>query len=79
MKSIFLTYIEERMWTQGYAKRTIQTYLYWIKGFIIFTGKKHPKQCHNTEVEHFLTHLTVQLNIAPKTQALALNALVFLY
>ena len=79
MKSIFLTYIEERMWTQRYAKRTIQAYLYWIKGFIIFTGKKHPKQCHNTEVEHFLTHLTVQLNIAPKTQALALNALVFLY
>jgi len=79
MKSIFLTYIEERMWVQRYAKRTIQSYLYWIKGFIIFTGKQHPKQCHNAEVERFLTYLTVQLNVAPKTQALALNALVFLY
>jgi len=79
MKSVFLIHVEEQMWTKRYAKRTIQTYLYWIKGFIIFTGKIHPNNCHNTEVERFLTHLTVQMNVAPKTQALALNALVFLY
>lgn len=79
MKSVFLTYIEEQMWMKRYAKRTIETYIYWIKGFIIFNNKKHPKQCHDVEVELFLTHLTVQLNVAPKTQALALNALVFLY
>ena len=79
MKSIFLTYITERMWTQRYAKRTIQNYIYWIHNFIFFTDKKHPSQCHNVEVKNFLTHLTVKLNVAPRTQALALNALVVLY
>ena len=79
MKSVFLTYVKEQMWTKRYAKRTIKTYLYWIKGFIIFNGKKHPQQCHDLEVELYLTYLTTQLNVAPKTQALALNALVFMY
>jgi len=40
MKSVFLTYVKEQMWTKRYAKRTIETYIYWIKGFIIFTKKK---------------------------------------
>ena len=79
MKSVFLSYINDQMWTKRYAKRTIESYLYWMKAFILFNGNKHPIKCHDTEVELFLTHLTIQLNVAPKTQALALNALVFLY
>ncbi len=79
MKSVFLTYVEEQMWTKRYAKRTIESYIYWIKAYINFNNKKHPNLCHNTEVEHFLTFLTTKLNVAPKTQALALNALAFLY
>ena len=79
MNSVFLTYVKEQMWTKRYAKRTIESYLYWIKGYINFNDKKHPAQCHDVDVERFLTFLTVQLNVAPKTQALALNALVFLY
>ncbi len=35
--------------------------------------------CHNTEVEQFLSYLANKRNVAPKTQALALNALAFLY
>ncbi|GAA6172681.1 integron integrase IntIA [Colwellia sp. KU-HH00111] len=79
MGSIFLTYVTEQMRTKRYAKRTIQSYVYWIKGFINFNNKKHPADCHDNEVEYFLSFLTNQLNVAPKTQALALNALVFLY
>ena len=79
MESLFLTHIKERMWTLRYAKRSIQSYLYWIKAFIHFNGKRHPKECHNHEVENFLSYLSNTLNVAPKTQALALNALVFMY
>lgn len=79
MGSVFLTYITEQMRTKRYAKRTIQSYVYWIKGFINFNNKKHPNFCHDHEVECFLSFLANQLNVAPKTQALALNALVFLY
>lgn len=39
----------------------------------------HPKDCHNTEVENYLTYLVTNLNVAPRTQAIALNAVVFLY
>jgi integron integrase len=62
-----------------YAKRTIESYLYWIKSYIIFNKKKHPKDCYNKEVEAFLSYLSNTKNVAPKTQALALNALSFLY
>ncbi|TPH14448.1 integron integrase [Litorilituus lipolyticus] len=79
MKSLFLTYISEQMLMKRYAKRTVESYLYWIKAFINYNGQVHPKLCHDQDVERFLTYLVTQQNVAPKTQALALNALVFMY
>ncbi len=79
MESLFLTQIKEQMWTKRYAKRTIHAYLYWIKAYIIFNNKKHPSNYHNEDVERFLSHLSNVMNVAPKTQALALNALAFMY
>lgn len=79
MKSKFLSSISEKMLMKRYAKRTVESYIYWIKAFIIFNEKSHPKYCHNNEVEAFLSYLTNSKNIAPKTQGLALNALSFLY
>lgn len=79
MSSPFLKSIEEKMRLKRYAKRTIQTYIYWIKGYVLFIGKRHPMSCHNFEVENYLSYLTNTLNLAPRTQAIALNALVFLY
>ena len=79
MSSPFLKYVAEQMRLKRYAKRTIQSYLYWIKAYINFTGQRHPKNCHDIDVEKFLSYLTNQLNVAPKTQGVALNALVFLY
>ncbi|WP_342663215.1 integron integrase [Colwellia piezophila] len=67
------------MWIRHYAKRTIESYLYWIKAYIVFNNKKHPNKCHNKEVEKLLSYLSNNRNVAPKTQALALNALSFLY
>ncbi|WP_286235652.1 integron integrase [Thalassotalea sediminis] len=79
MSSPFLTAVKEYMWTRRYAKRTIETYLYWIKYFIHFNNKQHPKNCHDQDVEKFLSYLSNSMNVAPKTQAVALNALHFLY
>jgi integron integrase len=79
MKSEFLTHINERMQMKRYAKRTSESYIYWIKAYIIFNKKKHPKYCFNKEVEAFLSYLSNNKKVAPKTQALALNALSFLY
>jgi integron integrase len=79
MTSPFLQHLAEQMRVKRYAKRTIQTYTYWIKAFINFNHQKHPLNCHDKEVEDFLSFLVNQLNLAPKTQGVALNALVFLY
>ena len=79
MTSLFLAHVKELMWTQRYAKRTIESYLYWIKAFIIFNNKNHPSKCHDSEVEAFLSHLSNVMNVAPKTQALALNAVAYMY
>ncbi|WP_422381422.1 phage integrase N-terminal SAM-like domain-containing protein [Marinicellulosiphila megalodicopiae] len=42
--SPFLTSINREMVQRGYAKRTIETYLYWIKFFINFNKQQHPSQ-----------------------------------
>lgn len=51
----------------------------WIKRFILFHGKKHPKDMNEPEVEAFLTWLAVEQDIAKSTQNQAFNALIFLY
>ncbi len=77
--SPFIRSIIETMHARHYAGRTIESYIYWIRFFILFNDKKHPLTCHNDEVEAFLSHLANVKNVAPKTQTLALNALVYLY
>ena len=79
MASPFLQYIAEFMYARRYAKRTVEAYVYWIKAYILFHKKQHPAKLTEQDVERFLTYLTNQRNVAPRTQASALNALSFLY
>jgi integron integrase len=65
--------------TKHYSLRTEQTYLHWIKRFIVFNGKRHPREMGGPEVEAFLSDLAVTLNVAANTQNLALAAILFLY
>ena len=76
---MFMDYVKEQLITRNYSLSTVNAYCYWIKGFILYTGKRHPADCHNKEVENYLTFLANQLHVAPKTQSIALNALVLLY
>ena len=61
------------------ALRTEQTYLEWIKRFIFFHNKRHPKDMGVAEVRAFLTHLAARRQVSASTQNQALNALLFLY
>ena len=79
MSSPYIAYITEQMRLKRYAKRTIETYTYWIRAYINFNNKIHPINCHDQDVEAFLSYLTNHMNVAPRTQNVALNALVFLY
>jgi hypothetical protein len=62
-----------------YSIRTERTYLGWIKRYILFHNKRHPKDMGNTEIEAFLSHLAVDLKVSASTQNQAFNALLFLY
>jgi integron integrase len=77
--SPFLESISRFMAVRRYSKRTIETYIYWIKSFIIFHNKRHPSEVSSVEVERFLTHLAVERQVAAATQGIALNSLAFLY
>jgi integron integrase len=66
------------MHVRKYSRRTIDSYLYWIKYFILFNNKQHPEDLGARDVERFLTHLAVERSVSPSTQSIALNALVFL-
>ena len=59
--------------------RTEEAYWHWIKGFILFHGKRHPREMHAAEVRAYLSHLAVAKDVAAATQNQALNAIVFLY
>jgi len=65
MSSEFLKYIKEQMRVKCYAKRKIESYLYWIKAYINFNKKKHPQACHDKEVESFLSYLVNSSNVSP--------------
>lgn len=78
-QSPFLESISRYMAVRRYSKRTVESYLYWIKYFIIFHKKQHPSEMSGLEVEEFLTHFAVERKVAASTQGIALNSLAFLY
>jgi Phage integrase, N-terminal SAM-like domain len=78
-KSPFLNSLYRYMSVRYYSKRTIETYLHWIKLFVMYHGKRHPSAMGNSEIESFLTHLSVDRTVSQATQCAALNALTFLY
>jgi len=43
-----------------YSLRTEHTYVYWIKRFIVFHGKRHPKDMGGHEIGQFLSALAVE-------------------
>ncbi len=65
--------------TEGLAYKTEQTYIQWVRRFILFHNKRHPEAMGVVEVKAFLDHLVLSRNVAVNTQKTALNALVFLY
>ena len=62
-----------------YSRRTEDTYVHWIRRFILFHAKRHPQEMGEREVTAFLTYLAVDKNVAASTQNQALAAILFLY
>ena len=71
--------VGEVMRFKHYAWRTEEAYWQWMRRYILFHGKRHPKEMGAAEVRAFLSHLATAEGVAGATQNQALNALVFLY
>ena len=71
--------VRQALRRKHYSYRTEQAYIQWLKRYILFHNKRHPKDMGPPEIEAFLTHLAVEENVAASTQNQALSALLFLY
>ena len=65
--------------TSHYSKRTEESYISWIKRFILFNNKKHPIEMGEEEVKRFLNYLAVDKHVSASTQNQALCSILFLY
>ncbi len=78
-KSKFLDEVRGKLRYKHYSLRTEQAYVGWIKRFILFHRKRHPREMGADEVTEFLSHLAVHGGVSAATQNQALCALLFLY
>ena len=62
-----------------YSRRTEDAYVHWIRRFIAFHGRRHPRELGAPEVSAFLAWLAVEQHVAASTQNQALSGVLFLY
>ncbi|MGB9618333.1 MAG: integron integrase [Desulfomonilaceae bacterium] len=74
-----LDQVRDAIRRKHFSIRTEEAYVDWIRRFILFHDKRHPKDMGAPEIEAFLTHLAVEKHVAASTQNQAFSALLFLY
>ncbi len=62
-----------------YSPRTEKTYTHWVREYILFHHKRHPREMAAPEINQFLTHLVVDRKASASTQNQAISAILFLY
>ena len=76
---MLLQEVRNRLRLKHYSIRTEQAYLYWIRRYIVESGKVHPRELGGLAVEGFLSKLATRDQVSASTQNQALSALLFLY
>ena len=71
--------VRERIRYRHYSYRTEEAYVGWVRRFVAFPGRRHPRELGATEIEAFLNHLANERDAAASTHNQALSALLFLY
>lgn len=71
--------VREAIRYKHYSLRTEKAYVDWVRRFVVFHGRRHPREMGAVEVRGFLAHLATDLQVAASTHRQALSALLFLY
>lgn len=74
-----LDVVHEKAQALHYSRRMEEAYVHWIRDYVRFHGKRHPRDMGAAEVEAFLSHLANARNVSTSTHQQALSALLFLY
>lgn len=74
-----LDQLREHIRVKHYALCTERTYVEWVRRYILFHGKRHPRDMGALEIEAFLSHLALERGVSSATQNQAKAALLFLY
>jgi integron integrase len=74
-----LELVSDAIRVKHYSYRTEKTYVEWIKRYILFHNKRHPKEMGAPEIQAFIKHLAIERNVSASTQNQALSAILFLY
>lgn len=78
-KPRLLDQVREQIRVRHYSIRTEEAYVDWCRRFILWHGKRHPREMGAAEVEAFLTYLATERHVSASTQNQAKSALLFLY
>lgn len=74
-----LDQVRERVRYLHYSLRTEEAYVHWVRAFVRFHGRRHPREMGGAEVEAFLSWLSGERGVSVSTHRQALSALLFLY
>ena len=74
-----LEVVRERIRYRHFSYRTEQAYVGWVRRYIGFHGRRHPREMGAPKIEAFLNHLANERSVAASTHNQALSALLFLY
>ncbi|MBI9073514.1 MAG: integron integrase [Melioribacteraceae bacterium] len=78
-KKKLLEQVSDIIKLKRYSPKTEKAYIGWIKRYIIYHNKQHPKQLSEQHIKDYLTHLALYQHVSSSTQNQALNAIIFLY
>ncbi len=78
MAKKLLDIVRDKIIFKHYSIKTEKVYLSWIKRYILFHNKRHPKDMGKKEIEQYLTYLAVNQKVSPTTQNQAFSSILFL-
>ena len=78
-KPRLLDRVREAIRSRHYSPRTEKAYVFWIRRFIVFNGRRHPDAMAEPEITQFLAALATRLRVSASTQNQAFSAILFLY
>ena len=78
-KSELLEQARQTCRLKHFSLKTEKAYLTWIRRFILFNNKRHPREIGEEEISKYMTFLADKANVSASTPNQAFSVILFLY